>query len=203
MFYDCEEVEAERNGLLRLSRRRPDLLAGDFAVLMEPTGDVVEGGCQGTLRAEVLAAGQRAHSARSWLGRNAIHEAAGILDVLRGYQAREPQVDGLVYHEGLNAVAISGGVAMNVIPDECVVTVNFRFAPDRSIGDAEAHVQGGVRGLGCPGHRCGRRREARAGRAGGRVVRRRGRRNAAGQAGLDRCGQVRRAGHPGGQLRPR
>ena len=141
VFYDCEEVEAERNGLLRLSRQRPGLLAGDFAVLMEPTGDVVEGGCQGTLRAEIRAAGQRAHSARSWLGRNAIHEAAGILDVLRGYQAREPQVDGLVYHEGLNAVAISGGVAMNVIPDECVVTVNFRFAPDRSIGDAEAHVR--------------------------------------------------------------
>jgi succinyl-diaminopimelate desuccinylase len=141
VFYDCEEVEAERNGLLRLSRRRPDLLAGDFAVLMEPTGDVVEGGCQGTLRAQIRAAGQRAHSARSWLGRNAIHEAAGILDVLRGYQARQPQIDGLAYHEGLNAVAISGGVAMNVIPDECVVTVNFRFAPDRSIGDAEAHVR--------------------------------------------------------------
>ena len=141
VFYDCEEVEAERNGLLRLSRQRPGLLAGDFAVLMEPTGDVVEGGCQGTMRAEIRAGGQRAHSARSWLGRNAIHQAAGILDVLRGYQAREPQVDGLVYHEGLNAVAITGGVAMNVIPDECVVTVNFRFAPDRSIGDAEAHIR--------------------------------------------------------------
>ncbi len=141
VFYDCEEVEAERNGLLRLSRRRSDLLAGHFAVLMEPTGDVVEGGCQGTLRARVLATGQRAHSARSWLGRNAIHEAAGILQVLRGYRAREPEVDGLVYHEGLNAVTISGGVAMNVVPDECVVTVNFRFAPDRSIGDAEAHVR--------------------------------------------------------------
>lgn len=141
VFYDCEEVEAERNGLLRLSRRRPELLAGDFAVLMEPTGDVVEGGCQGTMRAQIRAAGKRAHSARSWLGRNAIHEAAGILDILRGYQAREPQVDGLVYHEGLNAVAISGGVAMNVIPDECVVTVNFRFAPDRSAADAEDHVR--------------------------------------------------------------
>jgi succinyl-diaminopimelate desuccinylase len=141
VFYDCEEVEAERNGLLRLSRHRPGLLAGDFAVLMEPTGDVVEGGCQGTMRAEIRVAGQRAHSARSWLGRNAIHEAAGLLDVLRGYRAREPQVDGLIYHEGLNAVAISGGVAMNVIPDECVVTVNFRFAPDRSISDAETHLR--------------------------------------------------------------
>lgn len=141
VFYDCEEVETERNGLLRLSRRRPELLAGDFAVLMEPTGDVVEGGCQGTMQAEIRASGKRAHSARSWRGSNAIHEAAGILDVLRGYQARQPQIDGLSYHEGLNAVAISGGVATNVIPDECVVTVNFRFAPDRSAAEAQAYIR--------------------------------------------------------------
>jgi succinyl-diaminopimelate desuccinylase len=141
VFYDCEEVEAERNGLLRLSRNRPDLLVADFAVLMEPTGGVVEGGCQGTLRAEIVAAGERAHSARSWLGSNAIHNAGGILDVLRGYQTRRPVVEGLGYHEGLNAVGISGGVAGNVIPDECVVSVNFRFAPDRSPEQAADHVR--------------------------------------------------------------
>jgi succinyl-diaminopimelate desuccinylase len=131
VFYESEEVEAERNGLLRLSRTRPDLLAGDFAVLMEPSSGLIEGGCQGTLRAEVTAAGKRAHTARSWMGRNAIHEAGDILAVLRDYTPREPDVDGLRYHEGLNAVAIRGGVAGNVVPDECVVTVNYRFAPDR------------------------------------------------------------------------
>jgi succinyl-diaminopimelate desuccinylase len=141
VFYDCEEVEAERNGLLRLSRSSPELLAGDFAVLLEPTGAVVEGGCQGTLRADVIASGERAHSARSWLGKNAIHAAGAILDVLRGYQPRQPDVDGLAYHEGLNAVGISGGVAGNVIPDECVVSVNYRFAPDRSADDAADHVR--------------------------------------------------------------
>jgi succinyl-diaminopimelate desuccinylase len=141
VFYDCEEVESARNGLFRLSRERPELLAGDFAVLMEPTGGVVEGGCQGTLRAEVRSRGERAHSARSWMGRNAIHEAGGILDLLRQYEARQPEVDGLTYHEGLNAVGISGGVAGNVIPDECVVTVNFRFAPDRGAEQAKAHVR--------------------------------------------------------------
>ena len=130
VFYECEEVAAERNGLLRLSRTAPDLLAGDFAVLLEPTAGQIEGGCQGTLRAEVTAAGKRAHTARSWMGRNAIHEAGDILGVLRGYTPREPEVDGLRYHEGLNAVAIRGGVAGNVVPDECVVTVNYRFAPD-------------------------------------------------------------------------
>jgi succinyl-diaminopimelate desuccinylase len=141
VFYDCEEVEGERNGLLRLSRGHPELLAGDLAVLMEPTGGVVEGGCQGTLRAEIVARGKRAHSARSWLGVNAIHEAARILDVLRAHQAAEPEVDGLAYHEGLNAVWISGGVAGNVIPDECVVTVNFRFAPHRSADQAQDYVR--------------------------------------------------------------
>jgi succinyl-diaminopimelate desuccinylase len=141
VFYDCEEVEAERNGLLRLSRNCPDLLRGDLAVLMEPTGGVIEGGCQGTLRAEVTTRGKRAHSARSWMGLNAIHVAGGILDVLRSYQPRQPEVDGLTYREGLNAVGISGGVAGNVIPDECVVTVNYRFAPDRSEEEAAAHVR--------------------------------------------------------------
>ena len=141
VFYDCEEVEAERNGLLRVSRNSPALLQGDLAVLMEPTGGVIEGGCQGTMRAEVTAHGKRAHSARSWMGKNAIHGAGGILDVLRSYQPREPVVDGLTYHEGLNAVGITGGVAGNVIPDECVVTVNYRFAPDRSEEQAAAHVR--------------------------------------------------------------
>ena len=88
VFYDCEEVEAARNGLLRLSRNRPELLAADFAVLMEPTGAVVEGGCQGTLQAQIVATGERAHSARSWMGSNAIHSAGGILDLLRAYQAQ-------------------------------------------------------------------------------------------------------------------
>jgi succinyl-diaminopimelate desuccinylase len=141
VFYDCEEVSAERNGLLRLSRNRPELLAGDFAVLMEPSSAQIEGGCQGTLRAEITATGKRAHTARSWMGTNAIHQAGAILDVLREYTPREPEVDGLRYHEGLNAVDIRGGVAGNVVPDECVVTVNYRFAPDRDADQAAEFVR--------------------------------------------------------------
>ena len=141
VFYDGEEVEAERNGLLRLSRNSPDLLDGDFAVLLEPTDAKIEGGCQGTMRAEVRVTGKRAHSARSWNGRNAIHQAGAVLDILRDYVPREPEVDGLTYHEGLNAVYVSGGVAHNVIPDECVVTVNHRFAPDRTVAEAQQHIR--------------------------------------------------------------
>ena len=141
VFYDCEEIEAERNGLNLLSRSDPGLVAGDFAVLLEPSGGAVEGGCQGTLRAAITVTGARAHTARSWMGRNAIHAAGEVLDVLRSWEASRPVVDGIEYHEGLNAVAISGGVAGNVVPDECVVTVNYRFAPDKSPAQAEAYVR--------------------------------------------------------------
>ncbi|WP_406202803.1 succinyl-diaminopimelate desuccinylase [Kitasatospora sp. NBC_01560] len=141
VFYDCEEVEAHRNGLGHLARERPDWLAADFAVLMEPSGAAVEGGCQGTLRVQVRLTGVRAHSARSWLGDNAIHHAAEVLTRLSSYRPRRVEIDGLEYREGLNAVRIDGGVAGNVIPDECVVTVNFRYAPDRDETEAEKHVR--------------------------------------------------------------
>ncbi|MER7501914.1 succinyl-diaminopimelate desuccinylase [Nonomuraea pusilla] len=141
VFYDCEEVEAERNGLNRVAREHPDWLAADFAVLMEPTDGEIEGGCQGTLRAEVTVRGKRSHSARSWFGVNAVHGIEPVLARLNAYQARRPVVDGLEYHEGLNAVGVRGGVAGNVIPDLCVVTVNYRFAPDLSLAQAEEHVR--------------------------------------------------------------
>jgi succinyl-diaminopimelate desuccinylase len=140
VFYECEEVDAERNGLFRLSQSHPELLQADFAVLLEPSDGVVEAGCQGTLRVDVTVTGERAHSARSWRGSNAIHSAGEVIDRLRAYEPRKPVIDGLEYHEGLNAVHISGGVAGNVVPDRCVVSVNHRFAPDRSEEEALTFV---------------------------------------------------------------
>ncbi|MFL6158137.1 MAG: succinyl-diaminopimelate desuccinylase [Marmoricola sp.] len=140
VFYECEEVDSARNGLRIISEQRPDLLEADFAILMEPSDAGVEAGCQGTLRVQVSTTGERAHSARSWRGVNAIHGAAEVLNRLAAYEARRPVVDGLEYHEGLNAVLIDGGVATNVIPDRCTVTVNYRFAPDRTEGEALAFV---------------------------------------------------------------
>ena len=136
VFYDNEEVEAEKNGLGRVARNHPEWLAADFAILMEPTNAAVEGGCQGTLRADVVFSGHRAHSARSWMGENAVHKAGEVLQRLAAYEAEQVDIDGLVYREGLNAVGIRGGVAGNVIPDECVVEVNYRFAPSRSEAEA-------------------------------------------------------------------
>jgi len=140
-FYDCEEVEFDRNGLNKVAAAQPELLHADFAVLLEPTSGEVEAGCQGTLRAVATVPGRRAHSARGWLGHNAIHASAELLTRLRDYSARQVDIDGCVYREGLNAVRIGGGVAGNVIPDRCEVEVNFRFAPDRSEEEAARHVQ--------------------------------------------------------------
>jgi succinyl-diaminopimelate desuccinylase len=141
VFYDHEEVAADLNGLGRVAAAHPDWLTGDFAVLCEPTAGGLEGGCNGTLRAQVVLHGTAAHSARSWRGVNAIHAAGEVLRRLEGYQAAELEVDGLVFREGLNAVGITGGTAGNVVPDSCVVTVNYRFAPSRSPEQAAWHVR--------------------------------------------------------------
>jgi succinyl-diaminopimelate desuccinylase len=147
VLYDCEEVEAARNGLNRVERDLRGWLDADLAILGEPTSGLVEGGCQGTMRVVVDLHGRRAHSARSWLGENAIHAAAPLLTRLAGYEARRVDIDGCLYREGLQAVRISGGVAGNVVPDTAEVTVNFRFAPDRSLADAEAHVRSVLEGF--------------------------------------------------------
>jgi len=141
VFYDCEEVEASRNGLERIARDHPDYLAGDFAVLCEPSNSGVEGGCQGTMRIEVRLRGVAAHAARPWMGHNAVHDAAGVLQRLADYVPAEVEVDGLRYREGLNAVRINGGIAGNIIPNQCDIEINYRFAPDKSEEDAKAEVR--------------------------------------------------------------
>lgn len=141
VFYDNEEVGHDVNGLGRLVRNHPDWLRGDFAILMEPTDGVIEGGCQGVLTVQMLISGHRAHAARSWLGKNAIHGAADVLNKLTHYVPREPEIEGAKYREGMNAVQITGGTSRNVIPDACTIVINYRFAPDRSQAEAEAHIR--------------------------------------------------------------
>ena len=147
VFYDCEEIDSAANGLGRIERELPDWLAADVAILGEPTAGYIEAGCQGTLRVVVSAGGTRAHSARPWLGDNAIHKLGAVLGRLAAYRARSVDIDGCEYREGLSAVRVDGGVAGNVIPDAASVTVNFRFAPDRSVDAALAHVHEVLDGL--------------------------------------------------------
>lgn len=141
VFYAREEVAAVHSGLEELFETRPDLLVADVALLGEPTDAVVEAGCQGTLRYRVELVGERAHTARAWMGRNAIHRLGPLLADVAAYEPRQPVMAGCRYHEGLQAVAVDGGVAGNVVPDRASVTINHRFAPDRSPDEATAHVR--------------------------------------------------------------
>lgn len=142
VFYAREEVATVHSGLLELERERPDLLEGDVALLGEPTDGAIEAGCQGSVRVDVNLAGQRAHTARAWMGSNAIHRAGDLLIRLAGWKTRQPTIDACTYHEALQAVAITGGVAGNVVPDEVTVTIAHRFAPDRSLAQAEEWLRG-------------------------------------------------------------
>ncbi|HEV3131392.1 MAG TPA: succinyl-diaminopimelate desuccinylase [Acidimicrobiales bacterium] len=140
-FYVCEEVHHRFNGLRHLWEYRPELLEADAAILGEPTGGVVEAGCQGTLRVRIGLEGARAHTARPSAGRNAIHRLAPVLAALATYESRRTLLDGCEYVEQLQAVEVTGGVAGNVVPDEASVVVNHRFAPDRTVEQAEASVR--------------------------------------------------------------
>ena len=142
VFYDHEEVAAEYNGLGRVVEDHPDWIQGDFAIIGEPTSCGIEAGCNGTMRFDVIANGVAAHSARAWMGDNAIHKAAEILNRLVAHKDEAVDVDGLIYQEGLNATLISGGNGTNVIPSECRVHVNYRFAPDKTLAEAKALMIG-------------------------------------------------------------
>ena len=205
VFYDCEEIESTANGLGRIERELPDWLAADVAILGEPTGGYIEAGCQGTLRVVIRATGTRAHSARSWLGDNAIHKLGAVLDRLADYQPRSVEIDGCTYREGLSAVRIDGGIAGNVIPDAASLTVNFRFAPDRTTGCRTPACAPGVR-RSRRSDRADRRRGrgfAGAVAARGQGSCRRRRRTGPSKVRLDRRIAVRRQGRRRGELRTR
>lgn len=161
IFYDHEEVEASKSGLGRLLRHAPEWLEADFAILLEPTNGTVEGGCNGTTRFLLRTSGTAAHSARAWMGHNAIHDLAEVLSRLQAHQPATVEVDGLAFRESLNAVRITGGTAGNVIPDAAEVEINYRFAPSRSVEEAEEYVRNLLPGYdiertdGAPGARPG------------------------------------------------
>lgn len=139
--YEGEEVSTQFNGLGHLQEHHPDWLEGDFALLGEPSNGVVEAGCQGSIRLKVTGHGERAHSARAWLGSNAIHVLAPVIGRIAAYTPQNVTIDDLEYREGLNIVRIQAGVANNTIPDEAWFFVNFRYAPHRSVEEALAHLR--------------------------------------------------------------
>jgi succinyl-diaminopimelate desuccinylase len=141
VFYAREEVAAVHSGLGELFERRPDLLEGDVAILGEPTDGQIEAGCQGTMRLRIELAGARAHTARAWMGRNAIHRLGGLLTAISEVEPRQPEILGCRFHESLQVVRVAGGVAGNVVPDRVEIDLGHRFAPDRTPEQAEAFVR--------------------------------------------------------------
>ena len=141
VFYEAEEIADEFNGLRKLFADHTDLVTGDLAILLEPTGGWVEAGCQGTLHLRAEFDGRRAHTARPWMGENAIHRAATVLARVAEHEAAVVDVDGLAYQESLEAVRIEGGVANNVVPDSCSLVVNRRFAPAYTVDSARAQTE--------------------------------------------------------------
>ncbi len=138
VFYAAEEVAREHNGLLAVAAVRPDLLIGDVAVLGEPTGAVIEAGCQGVVKLRVTLSGLRAHAARPWMGANAVHRLGPVLAQVAAWPERRPVLDGCEYRESLQAVEVEGGVAANVVPDRASLVLSHRYAPDRTTEEAEA-----------------------------------------------------------------
>jgi succinyl-diaminopimelate desuccinylase len=141
IFYEGEEVADEYNGLRHLFAEQPALVAGDLAILLEPTAGWVESGCQGTIHVAATWHGARAHTARPWMGANAIHRAAPTLARLAATEVEPVEVEGLEYREALQVVRVEGGIANNVVPDRCRIVVNRRYAPSRSISDVTQAVR--------------------------------------------------------------
>jgi succinyl-diaminopimelate desuccinylase len=140
IFYVAEEIARSHSGLLQLASRRQDLVEADVAIICEPTDGSVEAGCQGVLKASITMAGARAHVSRPWKGVNAVHRLGPVIDTVRGWAGRDAVVDGCKYRESLQVVGVSGGVASNVLPDTASLELNYRFAPDRTLAEAEAYL---------------------------------------------------------------
>jgi succinyl-diaminopimelate desuccinylase len=141
IFYAREEISRSESGLVELIELRPDLVRGDVAILAEPTSGAVEAGCQGTLRVRVDVTGRRAHTARPFTGRNAIHRVADVISRVAQYEPRNVVLDGVEFEEQLQVVFVEGGVAANVVPDAAAITINHRVAPDRSRDEAAAWLR--------------------------------------------------------------
>ena len=141
VFYAREEVAHKHNGLLEIEANQPELLIADLAILGEPTSGNIEAGCQGTMRFTLELKGERAHTARPWMGRNAIHRLSGVLTAIAGYESRNPVIEGCQYREALQVVKVEGGIAGNVVPDSTTLTINHRVAPDRSLDIAEKEIR--------------------------------------------------------------
>jgi succinyl-diaminopimelate desuccinylase len=141
LFFTREELPADESPVPEFLAACVEALEADLVIVLEPTDNELHLGCVGNLSAQLTFRGVSAHSARPWTGENAIHKAAAALAPLAALEPLDVEVDGLVFHEVVSAVAIEGGIADNVVPDRCVARLNYRYAPGRSREQAEDRVR--------------------------------------------------------------
>ena len=137
VFYDAEEGPNEGNGLRRLLHEMPWLRSASLAILLEPTDLKLELGCNGVMNAEVTVRGKSAHSARPWTGVNAVERAAPWLSEVTKFPSRPVNFAGAEFVETLQVTRLRAGRARNIVPDELVANLNYRFTPDRTLAEAE------------------------------------------------------------------
>jgi len=141
LFFGREELPFADSALLPFFARCTVARTIDYVIVMEPTENTIEVGCMGNLNARVTVGGTAAHSARPWLGENAIHRALQVLGPVAELPVRELQIEGLRYREVMSVTTIQGGVATNVIPDRVEADINFRYAPTCAPDEAEARLR--------------------------------------------------------------
>ena len=138
LFFTREELAAGETPLPRFFDECSEIAEAELIVMMEPTDNTIQAGCLGNLNARLVYTGVSAHSARPWLGTNAIHRAIRGLAGLAALEPLDVEVGGLVFREVVSVVGIHGGIAQNVVPDRAEAEINYRYAPNRSPADAEA-----------------------------------------------------------------
>lgn len=136
IFYAGEEGPLSGNQLGPILDTFPGLVGAEAAIVMEPTNRELHAGCQGSVNARVWFEGEAAHSARPWLGTNAITRAGAFLSMMDGREPELHPIEGLPFKEVMSVTRASGGVANNVIPSRFEMNVNYRFSPDRTLQEA-------------------------------------------------------------------
>jgi succinyl-diaminopimelate desuccinylase len=141
LFFCREELALSESSLpgLFAGTSIPDL--ADLVVVLEPTDNTIQAGCLGNINARLVFRGESAHSARPWLGVNAIASAVEGLRPVISVEPLPVDVGGLEFVEVLSVTGIEGGIAQNVIPDRVVCLLNFRYAPNRAPEDAERRLE--------------------------------------------------------------
>jgi succinyl-diaminopimelate desuccinylase len=137
LFFGREERPFAESALVPMFDRRPEIADSAFAIVLEPTANRLELGCLGNLNATVVFEGEAAHTARPWLGRNAIHAAIAALGPVTDLPALDVEVNGMTYREVASVTTIHGGITANVVPDRATAHVNFRYAPTQTPAEAD------------------------------------------------------------------